>query len=63
MWEELHQLVDQLPEERLAPVLRLIRGDSGRARAVATLEAVQARLSGVTEVDEELSRLRDGGRG
>jgi hypothetical protein len=29
---------------------------------MATLEAVQARLSGVTEVDEELSRLRDGGR-
>lgn len=63
MWEELHQLVDQLPEERLAPVLRPIRGDSRRARAVATLEAVRARLSGVTEVDEELSRLRDGGRG
>jgi hypothetical protein len=27
---------------------------------VATLEAVQAYLSGVIEVDEELSRLRDG---
>jgi hypothetical protein len=63
MWEELNQLVDQLPEERLAPVLRLIRGDRRRARAVATLEAVQARLSGVTEVDEDLSRLRDGSRG
>jgi hypothetical protein len=63
MWEELHQLVDQLPEERLAPVLRLIRGDSRRARAVATLEAFQARLSGLTVVDEELSRLRGGGRG
>jgi hypothetical protein len=63
MREELHHLVDQLPEERLAPVLQLIRGDGRRARAVATLEAVRARMSGVTGIDEELSRLRDGDRG
>jgi hypothetical protein len=63
MREELHHLVDQLPEERLAPVLQLIRGDGRKARAVATLEAVRARMSGVTGIDEELSRLRDGDRG
>jgi hypothetical protein len=61
--EELHHLVDQLPEDRLAPVLQLIRGDGRKTRAVATLEAVRARMSGVTGVDEELSRLRDGDRG
>jgi hypothetical protein len=60
MREELHHLVDQLPEERLAPVLQLIRGDGRKTRAVATLEAVRARMTGI---DEELSRLRDGGRG
>ena len=27
--DELHHLVDQLPEERLASVLELIRGDAG----------------------------------
>jgi hypothetical protein len=63
MREELHHLVDQLPEERLAPVLQLIRGDGRKTRAVATLEAVRARMSGVTGTDEELSRLRDGDRG
>lgn len=40
MREEFHHLVDQLPEERLAPVLQLIRGDGRKTRAVATLEAV-----------------------
>ena len=63
MREELHHLVDQLPEERLAPVLQLIRGDGRKTRAVATLEAVRARMSGVTGIDEELFRLRDGDRG
>jgi hypothetical protein len=63
MREELHHLVDQLPEERLALVLQLIRGDGRKTQAVATLEAVRARMSGVTGIDEELSRLRDGGRG
>lgn len=60
MREELHHLVDQLPEERLAPVLQLIRGDGRKTRAVATLEAVRAHMTGI---DEELSRLRDGGCG
>lgn len=63
MREELHHLVDELPEERLAPVLQLIRGDDHRARAVATLESVRERLSGVTGTDEELALLRDGDRG
>jgi hypothetical protein len=63
MREELHHLVDQLPEERLALVLQLIRGDGRKTRAVARLEAVRARMSGVTGIDEELSRLRDGDRG
>lgn len=64
--DELHHLVDQLPEERLAPVRELIRGDAAaerRARAAATLERVRERMHGVTGVDEELQRLRDDGRG
>jgi hypothetical protein len=63
MREELHHLVEELPEERLAPVLRLIRGDERRIRAAATLEAVRIRMHGAVGVDEELSALRDGGRG
>jgi hypothetical protein len=66
MREELHHLVDQLPEERLAPVLQLIRQDTAagrRERAAATLERVQQRMQGVTGADEELDRLRDGSRG
>lgn len=64
--DELHFLVDQLPEERLAPVLRLIRGDdaAGRPeRASAVLARVQEHMRGVTGADEELTRLRDGDRG
>lgn len=61
--EELHHLVDELPEERLVPVLDLIRGSSRKARAVATLETIRERMSGVAGIDEELSELRDGGRG
>jgi hypothetical protein len=66
MRDELRHLVDQLPEERLAPVLELIRGDAAtgrKARAAATLERVRERMHGVTGVDEELQRLRDEGRG
>lgn len=63
MREELHHLVDELPEERLEPVLQLIRGDDRKARAIAALETIQKRMSGVTGVDEELVLLRDGGRG
>jgi hypothetical protein len=64
--DELHFLVDQLPEERLVPVLRLIPGDDAagrRERAAATLALVQERMRGVTGADEELARLRDGDRG
>jgi hypothetical protein len=64
--EELHHLVDQLPEERLAPVLELIREDAAaerRARAAAMFEHLEGRLHGVTGGDEELLRLRDGDRG
>lgn len=63
MREELHHLVDQLPEERLAPVLQLIRGDKRRIRAVATLQTVRERMHGVSGIDEELAAQRDGGRG
>ena len=66
MRDELHHLVDQLPEERLAPVLELIRNDAvgGRkAQAAATLVRVRERMHAVTGVDEELQRLRDEGRG
>lgn len=63
---ELHHLVDQLPGDRLAPVLRLIRQDrsaGSQLRAVATLERLQDRMRGTTGVDEQLQELRDGGRG
>lgn len=65
MRDELHHLVDQLPEERLAPVLELIRDDAAgrrKAEAAATLVRVRERMHGVTGVDEELQRLRDEGR-
>lgn len=58
--------MDQLPEERLVSVLRLIRGGEDaarRARAAATMARVQERLRGVTGADEELLRLRDGDSG
>jgi hypothetical protein len=64
--DELHFLVDQLPEERLVPVLQLIRGDAAagrRKQALATLAQVQERMRGVTGADDELLRLRDGDRG
>jgi hypothetical protein len=51
----IHSLVDQLPEERLGPVLR--------KRALGTLAQVQERMRGVTGADEELLRLRAGDRG
>lgn len=63
MRDEIHQLVDQLPEDRLAPVLHLIRDSSRRSDAVATLELVRERLRGVTDGDEALDELRDGDRG
>ena len=66
MRDELHHLVDQLPEERLVPVLGLIRKDAaakGSARAVATLERVRERMHDVTGIDDELQRLRDEDRG
>ncbi|WP_146087473.1 hypothetical protein [Thermomonospora echinospora] len=64
--EELHHLVDQLPDERLAPVLALVREGARpgrRAAAVAALERVRERMRDVPGVDEELDRLRDGSRG
>jgi hypothetical protein len=66
MRDELHHLVDQLPEERLALVLELIRRDAAtghEARAAATLERVRERMHGVTGVDEELQELRAEDRG
>lgn len=60
--DELHHLVDQLPEERLASVLELIRTDASigrKAEAAATLERVQERMHDVTGIEEELKRLRD----
>lgn len=37
MREELHQLVDRLPEEKVAPVLRLVRDQIEEAKAVRDL--------------------------
>lgn len=64
--DELHHWVDQLPDERVAPVLALVRENAlpgRREQAVAALERVRERMSGVTGVDDELDRLRDGSRG
>jgi hypothetical protein len=64
--DKLHTLVGQLPEERLVPVLQLIRGDEAagrRKQALVTLAQVQQRMRGVTGAGEELLRLRDGDRG
>jgi hypothetical protein len=67
MREQLHSLVDQLPDDRVQPVLALVRENlvtsSRRAQAAAALERIQQRLRGVTGVDEELDRLREGSRG
>lgn len=63
MRNELHQLVDRLPEEQLAPVLQSIRRDERRARAVATLKTVQQRMAGATGLDEEIDLLRTGASG
>jgi hypothetical protein len=66
MREELHSLVDQLPDEQVQPVLALVRenlASSRRTRAAAALERIRERLRGVTGVDEELDRLREGSRG
>jgi hypothetical protein len=64
--DEPHHLVDQLPEDRVAPVLALVRENAApdrRSQAVATLERICKRMHGVTGVDEELDLLRDGSRG
>ena len=56
----------KLPEERLVPVLQLIRDDEAagrRKQALVTLAQVQERMRGVTGAAEELLRLRDGDRG
>jgi hypothetical protein len=58
--------VDQLPEEQVAPVLALVRETAlpvRRDQAVATVQRIRERMSGVTGVDEELDQLRDESRG
>ncbi|MFI6499830.1 hypothetical protein [Nonomuraea typhae] len=65
--DELHALVDELPDEQVAPVLALVRENVAAARrregAVLALERIRERMRGVTGVDEELERLRDESRG
>ncbi|MGW3347639.1 hypothetical protein ACWDA3_30440 [Nonomuraea rubra] len=64
--EELHSLVDQLPEDRVQPVLALVRENllaSRRMRAAEALERIRDKMRGVTGVDEELDQLREGSRG
>lgn len=67
MRDELHHLVDELPEDRVAPVLAVVRENISperrRQQALATLEIVREKMRGVTGVDEELDELRDGSRG
>lgn len=61
--EELHHLIDELPEEQVGRVLALVRGSvpghTSRKAVLAILAAVQERMSGVTGADEELQSLRD----
>ena len=62
MRDELHYLVDLLPEEKVAPVLALVRetaASGARERAMAALTQAQSRMHGVTGIDEELRRQRD----
>jgi hypothetical protein len=67
MREELHLLVDQLPEDRVPPVLALVRENMSlsrrREKALVALERIRGRMRGVTGVDEELDRLREESRG
>ncbi|MGW4469800.1 hypothetical protein ACWENQ_09025 [Nonomuraea sp. NPDC004354] len=67
MRDELHSLVDQLPEDQVQPVLALVRENIAATRrregAALTLERIRERMRGVTGVDEELHRLRDESRG
>ncbi|MBG0814487.1 hypothetical protein [Planomonospora sp. ID82291] len=67
MREELHLLVDQLPEDRVPPVLALVRENVSssrrREKALVALERIRGRMQGVTGVDEDLDRLREGPRG
>ncbi|MBB6345764.1 hypothetical protein ACWGH8_09920 [Nonomuraea muscovyensis] len=67
MRAELHSLVDQLPDDQVVPVLALVRenvvASRRRERAVASLARVRERMRGVTGLDEELDRLREGSRG
>ncbi|MEV0235108.1 hypothetical protein [Nonomuraea sp. NPDC050786] len=66
MREELHSLVDQLPDDRVQPVIALVRESllaSRRTQAAAALERIRERMRGVTGVDEELDQLREGSRG
>ncbi|MEV0619645.1 hypothetical protein AB0I81_40445 [Nonomuraea sp. NPDC050404] len=64
--EELHSLVDQLPEDRVQPVIALVRENllaSRRMAAAEALERIRDKMRDVTGVDEELDRLREGSRG
>ncbi|WP_203994019.1 hypothetical protein [Sphaerisporangium rufum] len=65
--EELHHLIDELPDEQVGRALALVRGSvpahGSRQAVLATLAGVQERMSGVTGLDEELQRLRDEPRG
>jgi hypothetical protein len=67
MREELHLLVDQLPEDRVLSVLTLVRENVSssrrRERAAVALERIRGRMRGVTGMDEELDRLREESRG
>ncbi|MFC4057255.1 hypothetical protein ACFOWE_03065 [Planomonospora corallina] len=67
MREELHLLVDQLPADRVPPVLALVRenvpSSRRREKALAALERIRGRMQGATGVDEDLDRLREESRG
>ena len=67
MRDELHLLVDQLPEDRVLPVLVFVRDNvmsSRRSeRAMVVLERTRDRMRGMAGVDEELEQIREVSRG
>lgn len=63
MWEELHHLVDEIPDDQVPPMLALVRESlpplRRRSEALATLAKVRERMHDVTGVDEEIQQMRD----
>lgn len=60
--DELHHLLDRLPDDRLPPVLAVVRDNMPtpyRDRALANLERIRQRMQDATGLDEELDKIRN----